>query len=982
MSRQPSRQSSRRSAAELDRDARNEAGNLKNILNNFPPWSREAEQSRQRCRETHLLLLFSHPLSPYSQTLDNLWHQTTYLLIASYRNIISNIERSATLSHTPTGTTQHNRRNEGRSGAALPHSHAHPHDASELRKAVTRFKQYLSTEESFYKSLISRIYNFHNLAEVKDLFVYLNQVKIPLSSNGNNVDHSDELPNLSSNGGLEKKDKLNLIYKGLICLGDLERYKDQYREPVKPRRGNGGREAVVDKFGHAREYYEVARCIQPDDGAAFNQLAVISTYLSDPFSTTYYYFRASAIKNAFKGIDGILYEHLGKTTERWRARRKEGKEGEDADQVQTNAIKRWKDDMIVLIGILYLKAGFSFIPSLQPVLLDDLSTLARSRQMPTETIVQTIVIAMGLHHHARSTAGLEQNPKLVKRSHEAETKALELLLGISDVVMKIAIEEIEDVRQNVQLQSALAINDDEDEDLDRSVPDSSSFISAVLRRILPSLRIMSKWMKMDLDYLQRHQEQNPSSVILSEFWKTYRTLITTLGSVFPIASLPSLPEPLEEDIDMRGFVPLQRGKTAEGGLSVAGSMQEEAGGVIQGDVHPNEQQLMRLADIQVDAKLITQSGVGAALLGVQPLSSRIGSFDAAAREQESDIASVSTETEDDPVNLAMRATLASESSVDGDEQLDKDVDEAAINVRDGPTVPQPTSAMVSNLTKKPTAYDLLQNLMLESTPTPPSHSSALPETSTSAFPSPPAGGPIVNTPSPHLAAMTSSGQGQGQVQGQGAITMTPTTGGGLLFGAGPAAGSSAAGTNPLQLQNNSIWTMTREESEKGQKRSSGQANIAAIWGAPTITTPMPSDTANNHNHDNNHSPRPQQHTQYAGFAQVPNPTPHQAPVHIGPTANLNTAQQPYYTHQSQYPYQAQPSQTQAHAQSNANPWGMSNIPLPIPANSPGVPYSHTYDHSQNQNQTQSEQVPYYLQPAYYASKTTGYGNWGNTGAGA
>ena len=39
-------------------------------------------------------------------------------------------------------------------------------------------------------------------------------------------------------------------------------------------------------------------------------------------------------------------------------------------------------------------------------------------------------------------------------------------------------------------------------------------------------------------------------------------------------------------------------------------------------------------------------------------------------EEEHELASVSTETEDDPVNLAMRATMADGSSVDGEEIRD------------------------------------------------------------------------------------------------------------------------------------------------------------------------------------------------------------------------------------------------------------------------------------------------------------------------
>ncbi|OCF59789.1 hypothetical protein L486_02462 [Kwoniella mangroviensis CBS 10435] len=915
----------RRSAAELDRDARAEAGNLNGILSTQPPWSREAEQSRQRCRDIHLLLIFSHPLSPYSQSLDNLWHQTSYLLISAYRNIISNIERSSSSSQPQQG--RRDRRSDNN------------FNSHELRKAITRFKQFLSSEESFYKSLISRIYNYHELQDLPGIASSLLQVKIPLGNQFDDDGHDE----VEVGRGQEKKDKLSLIYKGLICLGDLERYKEQYNNGnanQKPNRRGGPEE----RFGEARKYYEVARCIQPDDGAAFNQLAVISTYTSDSFSTIYYYFRASAIRNAFKGIHGILYEYLGKATERWRVRRKEDKEEPSLES--GNEVKKWKEDMIVLVGILYLKAGFSFIPTLQPVLFDQMGSLLRSRQLSTENIVKTIIILIGLHHHARNTAGIEQDAKLIQRSHEGEFRSLELLLGISQIIMKIACEEIEEVKSTIINQSALSVENDNDDDNEQEgqSDDLTVYISAILRRILPSLRIISKWIKMDLVYLCRQNQAHPSSTILKEFWITYKKLIDDLMEVFPISQLPSLPEPLEEDLDMKGFLPLQRGITSENNES--NSLES------QGDVHPNEEQLMRLADIQVDAKLIMQSAVGSALLGnPRPFALPVQ----VNSREESDIAYVSTDTEDDPVNLAMRATLASESSIDGDEEKELDNEKVILWNKSPPPgtppgIPLPPTALVpapaASSTKKPTAYDLLQNLMLESTPTPPAADSHLPPTTAS-----PSLG-IHSSPQAHTITSTTSGSGA------------------FLFGSG--------GNAPGQ-GGNSIWAMTREESEKGQKRSStgvsvgvGQPNIAAIWSTPN---PSPGPTATG---STEHTPPATStyHSQHIQQAQIYNYPPQE-----GSASQPRGVQQQYYTHnQPQYPYQ--PTQVPQSQTQHNRTWGLSNVPLPLPLPSSQQPQSdptsasYPYDQtpSQNQHQNQSQQVPYYLQPAYYNAKP-----WGTSG---
>ena len=60
----------------------------------------------------------------------------------------------------------------------------------------------------------------------------------------------------------EKREKLSLVYKGLICLGDLERYKEQYSERARSNDIRRGEE----RFSRAKMYYEVARGLQPDDG--------------------------------------------------------------------------------------------------------------------------------------------------------------------------------------------------------------------------------------------------------------------------------------------------------------------------------------------------------------------------------------------------------------------------------------------------------------------------------------------------------------------------------------------------------------------------------------------------------------------------------------------------------------------------------------------------------------------------------------------
>jgi len=66
--------------------------------------------------------------------------------------------------------------------------------------------------------------------------------------------------------GEEREKKLGLIYKGLICLGDLERYKEQYSEKARKEVREGWRGNGEERFVKAKMFYEAARRIQPDNG--------------------------------------------------------------------------------------------------------------------------------------------------------------------------------------------------------------------------------------------------------------------------------------------------------------------------------------------------------------------------------------------------------------------------------------------------------------------------------------------------------------------------------------------------------------------------------------------------------------------------------------------------------------------------------------------------------------------------------------------
>ncbi len=185
-----------------------------------------------------------------------MWISTSHLLITSYRSLIGNLEKrlSQGLEHSRGSGSGRGRYRTGEGG-----------DSSgpvELRKLLARFQGFLNGEIGWYKSAIGEWVRVFGLEGVEGVIGWLGVVGISV------VDDRD--PSIPRNtirhklGVEEQEKKLGLIHKALICLGDLERYKDQYGAERERRKRVGGDDK--ERYGGAKKFYEVARGLLPDNG--------------------------------------------------------------------------------------------------------------------------------------------------------------------------------------------------------------------------------------------------------------------------------------------------------------------------------------------------------------------------------------------------------------------------------------------------------------------------------------------------------------------------------------------------------------------------------------------------------------------------------------------------------------------------------------------------------------------------------------------
>lgn len=215
----------------------------------------------------------------------------------------------------------------------------------------------------------------------------------------------------------------------------------------------------------------------------------------------------------------------------------------------------------------------------------EFTALISERNLPTGLVLDIVVVALcslwKLRMIRDSKTNILSDRKLV------EPLMLSCILDLSQALFVTSTNELLEKPEDIQDKEDLA-----------------QYITATFRRILPAIRIISKWLRSNFSYIET--VLSPATVLpslsksINDFWKSYVDFLTILKVIFPAERLPSLEGPLEEDVEMSGFSPIKksmfnRSAPTENGL-VPGTDKD----------HPNEEFLMRICDVLMDANLIVQ----------------------------------------------------------------------------------------------------------------------------------------------------------------------------------------------------------------------------------------------------------------------------------------------------------------------------------------------------------------------------------------
>ncbi|PPQ99312.1 hypothetical protein CVT24_009180 [Panaeolus cyanescens] len=604
-------------------------------------------------RRRYLNLLLVHPNSREAKDVENhLWMQTSHAFIASYKQRLTALDRAI---QNQQRQTQQPQQPAQQGQQATPNRQQQHHGVVEHRKLLQRFQKFLADEEKFWTQLILRIRRLFDLQEAEEalrtvgLLANGHDVEMPDArdaamhgANGrNHFQFPPEDPGVTFAPATpeERESRLSILTKSLVCLGDIARYRELYNESNgrpraghedggpsrrgRNRRGGGETATRARNYDKARQCYEQARSLLPHEGNPSHQLAIISFYQKDYFSSIIHYYRSLCVRQPYDTAAENLATVLSKALDVWRQQQQRARRDRERGQElgPRARVEALKESIVVMHAIwrIGLEKGVgkmkSVAPDLPKKIFQQFHSLLHDKHLPIDTIYNVIVLSEAglwkfrMFRDAGSSAAqsrsTEQTSPPPETSTIVEWRILEHVLDMHRCILEVGKDELQDPLAS-----------------EGSSDDLAQRISATFRRTLPALRIASKWLVANFSYVAQDKEFiafqakekargveikkedghkiNKHSRKTIEFWKTYAQFVLLLSQRFPADKLPKPSIPLEEDVELRGFLPLKNLMGEDSQSSP--SQRSEARNM----VHPNEEQLMRIAGMLEDAKVIAQ----------------------------------------------------------------------------------------------------------------------------------------------------------------------------------------------------------------------------------------------------------------------------------------------------------------------------------------------------------------------------------------
>lgn len=283
--------------------------------------------------------------------------QTSYALISAVK------QRIAALDSTAAANPRQPQNGQGQIRPNNEH-------VVERRKLLQRFRQFLGDEERFWSQLLIRMQRLYALTEAQTALVDLGiltttndgqaiETATPDGRTQNQFPIPDTQPSEPPQSVDDSNNRLAILSKALICLGDIARYREQYREvriksgsdDTHGKRGKNRKPISeppqVKNYARAKACYEQARLVCPHQGNPFHQLAILSAYEKDPFASMIYYYRALCVAEPYETASENLDTVLMRTYDQWK-RKGHGRITLDPSAAPNVRIRAMTDKLVVL----------------------------------------------------------------------------------------------------------------------------------------------------------------------------------------------------------------------------------------------------------------------------------------------------------------------------------------------------------------------------------------------------------------------------------------------------------------------------------------------------------------------------------------------------------------------------------------------------------------------------------------------------------
>ncbi|KAI1108191.1 hypothetical protein F5Y14DRAFT_101176 [Nemania sp. NC0429] len=374
------------------------------------------------------------------------------------------------------------------------------------RKLDKLYRAFLKTSEQFYVVYIQQLHNRFSIPELQQI---ARKTK-PQSAKppAENVSPPTALRDMV----------LRSCQMTLVHLGDLVRYRCQSSEKFSK-----------TTFDTASDYYGLANSLDPDDGSAHHQLAVLHQIPSQHFDIVYHFHRAIAVSKPHK----LAFQNL----------EREFKSPENTSQAKKGSLKDPSQAMVIwfvrLHAFFFHGKHFSQHSELEEEVLHRFELALKSESSDGTLLLKMILVNM---------AAYDVSTEKVKASWTMErSQACQFLLRFNIRAMLILLRTLDRVLRDDTIATAIS-------DTNSNNGESCIAFAPSLHKLLPLFRLYLAWSYVTRADLLQYQEYLEPHI--KDLYRLLADILTSLNLyIDPTAETVSSKYLLTEDVEAQGLRP-------------------------------------------------------------------------------------------------------------------------------------------------------------------------------------------------------------------------------------------------------------------------------------------------------------------------------------------------------------------------------------------------------------------------------------------